>query len=280
MRIYYQNNFGQSVDFMGWPYNLASSTDLHDYVWNYDNRSRMNPKITRFYRELTARKMEISVSAGTMGEYNKALEYLLEVTERDVLNLTPGRLYVDEYYLPCYIHKSQKTSWMEGAAFLVNTFSVVSEKGAWIRESKSLFSARGQAPAANEDDLYLDYPFEYPYDYASIVLGRVVQNQGYASADFELTICGPCKDPEVIIAGHGYKVGTTLESGELLLINSLQRRVYKVLVNGEEVNQFHLRNRESYIFEKIPEGECAVVWNGSFAFYVTIFEERSEPRWT
>lgn len=277
MEIYYRNNFGQTINFMEWPYRIFES-DLFDYEWSYESKNSINPKISRFYREVIEKSIKISVSAASREQYNKALEKLLEVTERDVLSLKPGRLYVGEEYLQCYVCKSEKSDWLPGVEFLVNTFAVAAEKGFWMKETVTAFRTEGGD--SGEGKRNLDFPMDYPYDFSSGLTDRVLVNDSYYDTDFEITVYGGCQNPEISIAGHKYNVNCQLDVGEYLKINSAARRIYKVKVNGEEINQFHLRNRDFYIFKKIPAGKCPVSWDGSFGFDVTLLEERSEPRWT
>lgn len=278
MKVYYRNHRGQTVDFMEWPYKISGS-DLFDYEWKYENRSSLNPKVTRFYKELVDKNLTVDVSARTLEAYHEALMQLHEVTERDVLAKEKGRLYVGEVYLPCYVVGSKKTQWIPGVSFLTNAFNVISETGTWIRESQFSFPSRSQA-STDSQDTYMDYPYDYAYDYASAILAYVADNKGFSEADFELTIAGPCSHPDIIIAGHHYRIDSELETGELLKVNSMTRKVYKVKVNGEQENQFHLRSRDYRIFRKIPEGKNVVTWDGSFSFWLTLYEGRSEPRWT
>lgn len=278
MNIYYKNHIGQTVNLTIWPY-MMSESDLFDYEWKYENRNSINPRITRFYKEMTEKNLKISVSARTEEDYNQALMNLFEVTERDVLAKTQGRLYVGEEYLPCYIYKSQKTDFHPGVVFLVNNFSLVSETGNWIRESYFSYSSRSQNTVESQD-AYMDYPYDHSYDYASAILAYTAENEGFTEADFKMVVIGPCSNPEVIIAGHSYKVNTELSASETLVIDSVNRKVYKVMVNGEQVNQFHLRDRENSVFRKIPEGNNNVTWDGSFSFELILYEGRSEPRWT
>ncbi len=276
MKVYYKNHFGQTLDFTDWPYTVTEA-DLFDYEWKYENRNSLNPRISRFYKELTKKNLKIALSANDESEYKDAWSRLLEVTEKDVLANTPGQLFAGNEYISCYIVKSIKTDWHPGVAFLVNNFTLVSETGKWIREIKASYSAGGQASATES---YMDYAYDYAYDYSGNSGWAVFDNPGYADADFVLTIHGPCEKPEVLIAGHTYSVDCTLAAGEYLRIDSQKRKVYKVRVNGEQVNQFSRRNRDSYIFQKIPEGNCVVSWDGSFALDILLYEERSEPRWT
>ena len=276
MKIYYRNHVGQTVDLMEWPYRISGS-DLFDYGWKYENRSSLNPKITRFYHDIVEKSVEICISARNLTTYNQAMMNLLEVTEKDVLSLKPGRLYVDDTFLSCYFISSKKANWHPGVTFLTNGFTVVSESGKWIREVKTSYIAGGQS---SSDDSYMDYAYDYAYDYSSSSGWAAFDNPGYAPADFEMTIHGPCENPEVLIAGHSYSVACELLAGEYLRIDSMNRKVYKVRVNGEQVNQFGMRNRESSVFEKIPVGNCGIAWDGSFSVDIVLYEERSEPRWT
>lgn len=276
MNVYYLNNFGQSIDFMSWPYRISES-DLFDYEWSYESKNSVNSRISRFYRELVEKSLKISVAAASSEQYNQALQRLLEVTERDVMSLKPGKLYVGDAYLRCYICKSEKSDWIPGMEFLVNTFTAVSEGGSWVRETVTAFRADGGEPGSSQ--INLDFPVGYPYDFSSGMAERALVNTSYSDTDFEIIIYGKCQNPEVHIAGHKYGVACQLEAGEYLKINSVTKKIFKVKANGEQINQFHLRDREDYIFQKIPMGKNAVTWNGQFGFDVTLLEERSEPQW-
>lgn len=124
----------------------------------------------------------------------------------------------------------------------------------------------------------LDYPYDYTYDLVSARISKHVINHNVVAADFILIVFGPCVNPAVYINGHLYQVNVTLYTGEYLEINSKRKRIYKVKVDGERINCFYQRNRESYIFEKIRPGKQAVLKDG-FGIKLTILEERSEARW-
>lgn len=124
----------------------------------------------------------------------------------------------------------------------------------------------------------LDYPYDFPYDLASPRITKYVNNRNVVAADFIMLIYGPCVNPAVYINGHLYQVNVTLYTGEYLEINSKAKRIIKVKADGEEINCFYLRNKDSYIFQKIVPGQQAVVKDG-FGIKLTILEERSEARW-
>ena len=77
-----------------------------------------------------------------------------------------------------------------------------------------------------------------------------------------------------------YSINGAIGAGETLLIDSTTKKIVLTKADGSKENWFDKRNRESYIFEEIPPGEHAVIWNGTFGFDLTIIEKRSEPKWT
>ncbi|HEX2935803.1 MAG TPA: hypothetical protein VHO72_10660 [Bacteroidales bacterium] len=130
-----------------------------------------------------------------------------------------------------------------------------------------------------EIPVYLDYPYDYAFDYMALDQNQNITNSSYAAAHFEMLIYGACTNPSVIIGGHEYEVDCTLATGEYLVINTLNKKVYKVNLDGTKEGQLNNRNRDSYLFEKLPSGSNTVQWNGLFGFDVNMLMERSEPIW-
>ena len=81
------------------------------------------------------------------------------------------------------------------------------------------------------------------------------------------------------IAGHEYGVLDTLTAGQFISVNSLTKKIVKSDMYGNTENVFHLRDRDSYIFEKIPEGKAVVARDRELRVDITIFDERGEPDW-
>ena len=74
-------------------------------------------------------------------------------------------------------------------------------------------------------------------------------------------------------------VNIVLESGERLEIDSRTETITKVMAFGEKVNAFHNREKGKTFFVRIPPGRQNVSWTGKFGWDLTIYEERSEPKW-
>ena len=43
---------------------------------------------------------------------------------------------------------------------------------------------------------------------------------------------------------------------------------------------YNARNKLQSVFEKIPSGASVLSWEGDFGVDLTIFDERSEPKWS
>jgi hypothetical protein len=253
---------------------MEADTDLFDSEWSYETQNELNPKISRFYRNMVQKK--ISVIDSSAARYENAMNDLVEVFERDVINLTPGKLYVDDSYISCYIIKNSKGKIKRNPTLSTISLTLVCEKGSWITETTTSFRYGATSNTGN-----LNYPFNYPFNYTSNTAGKKVVNQSYAPSNFRLIIYGACTNPSISIAGHLYNVNCTVETGEYLVIDSasIPQQIYKVKANGETVNQYQYRNRTYNAFEKIPSGSNAVTWSGLFGFDIILLSERSEPIW-
>lgn len=284
MRIYYKNNSGQILNLMEWPYKVEDS-DLLGYEWSYTGTENTGLKsggtVTGIRKKITKTTLTLAIYALTQGQYVQAVEKFLSVTEADILQGMPGRLYVDDYYYSCYIYGSDKKEWGRMTTYLENKLKIVSEYPFWCREMTKPFLKNNAEPAALFSvDEYLYYPFGYPYRYSMPQDVGFLQNDHYAACDFKMIVYGPCENPAIRINGHLYEVTVTLYTGEYLVIDSRDNTVIRYKIDGRTENKFNWRNKESNLFEKIPAGRCAVIWNtAAFGFDVTLFQERSEPKW-
>lgn len=150
----------------------------------------------------------------------------------------------------------------------------------WCSESTKTFLKGNIKDKGDETDPYLYYPFGYPYQYSAPQDERFIQNDHYAACDFKMVIFGPCTNPAIMINGHLHEVRASIHDGERLEIDSRNHTVHRHMNDGRIENLFNLRNKENNLFEKIPNGRCNVLWNiEAFGFDLTLYKERSEPKW-
>lgn len=272
MKIYYINNKGQTIDLLEGFCRIFDS-DLFNYEWSYETQEGQIPKVSRFYLDLWKKKFKIAVSAASVEAYNSIMEGILSVFEQDVLERSPGRLYVGDTYLNCYITSSVKSDWYPEVPFVVNEFSVVAESS-WIKENSISYCA-GEVTDTNSKK----YVYKYPYKYAVGVKDAVLKNIHYTDCNFKMIFYGPCLNPHVIIGEHRYQVYVLLEVGEYLTIDSKGKTVEKVMNDGTRVSCFHERQKKPSVFQKIPPGEHRLSSPGNFDFDIILYVERSEPEW-
>lgn len=246
-------------------------SDLLDGEWSYESS---NNKIDSFYKKIQSRSLKIDSHRNSGQSARSVQANLVDLFEADVVQNKRGRIYVDDYYMPCNIIKDKKTLW-ETNVVVSSEFSLVTDYPYWIREKKITYE-RKQA----SDTGYLDYPYDYPYDYSPNDMAVYLENTEVMPADFKLVIQGPCENPQVTIGQNKYQIMATLSSYEYIVLNSMDRTAYKVSSTGTVTNVFESLNRNYENFDRIPQGKHIISINGTFRMEITMYMKRSEPRWT
>lgn len=252
---------------------FVETNDLRDYTWSMTKR---NNKITALRRDISTRKLPVTIVCQTEEQATAAKNKLMEVVEKDVLALQHGRIVVGDYYFRCFVTKSQKKNYLYHKNYLTMTLTLTSDFPFWVKETTHIFRKVTEAVGGTN----LDYPHDYSFDYFSGMGNKELNNLDFVPTNFRMIIYGACKNPAVYVSGHMYQMFCELLNGEYITIDSITKKIYKTAIDGTQTNVFNLRNRDSYIFEKIPAGTNTVIWLGDFGVDITLLEERSEPKWT
>ena len=278
--IDYVNSAGVRLDILATPY-LLQTGDLFDYEWDYESvdSSPTSARITSFTRSVKEKELTLSILNYSRESYYAAIDRFFETVEYDVINQSPGKLYVGDQYLKCYIFTSQKADWEYDIELIDNTVKLVTEYAFWIREQSFPFAPSSKS---EEESEYLEFPFDVPFDLMGdeVGTGNIVLDH-YTPCNFLLTVFGPCTNPRITIGNNLIEVKTSLDTGDYLQVDSRVGTVIRVRSNGVRVDEFDNRtkNPES-IFNPINQGYNLVSWDGSFGFDVTAYLERSEPAWS
>ncbi len=286
MNFYYINSNNEKVDFSDYPY-LFQEGDLLDYSWGYSSRESFNNnKIKYFNKDIAEKSFKLAIVPDfTINKeerdiaLKKYADKLLEIFEYDIIKNKDGKLYTNTgYYLSCRIYASEKSSWNLGTPFMFNTLKIVSANPYWTKETLFKFSATNNNSFSTTG---FDYPFDYPIDYQNSLITSQLINTGYAPADFEFTIYGPCINPAFSIGENTYSFDIELGANEYLKIirTEGEKTITKYKQNGETENAFYTRSTDFNVFEPIPVGELNVAWEGDFDFDINLLERRSEPKW-
>lgn len=163
------------------------------------------------------------------------------------------------------------------------TFSLVG--GFWGRETTKEFR---KVEPEQQDGPYLDYPFDFPHDYASPAGLSQIQVDGVSDLATRFVIYGPCDSPSLTIDGNLYSWDVSVPSGGYLVSDGTGQRKTITLISpgGVETDVFACGMRGagkgsgSYCFETISPGVHDVLWDGSFGFDVVTQERRGGLPWT
>ena len=274
MEIYYINSEGEKIDFLSEDYSLQTG-DLFDYAWEY--QSQEDSAISGFQKGIQEKKLTFSFRGSSQKACYENLNRFVAVTERDILVMTPGYLYVGDWYLRCYIVSGEMSDWEMDYGCIDCECALLTDVPVWIHESLQKFRYDYDTIRSVSD---LDFPYDFPYDMKKISGSEFLKNDHYAPCEYKMVVYGPCESPRVVINGHPYQVFTDVAQNEYLTIDSKSRAIYRIRSDGTLVNEFNSRQKypSPSIFEKIPAGTCTVAYTG-LNFDVTLYQERSEPVW-
>lgn len=279
-KITFVNHINETME---WGQNgiFVKYNDLHDYSWDFISN---NNRISKFNKGIVQKTIPLIICCSSETEGLNIKNRLLELAEKDVLATTHGKLIIGDYYLKCFISGSKKSNYLYHNGYMETTLSVVTDYPQWVKEGITSFRVNGTI--VREDSIIevqrnrnFDYNFDFPFDYMSGMKGKTLNNTGFIDTNFRLIIYGSVINPTIYIAGHCYQVNCSINEGEYLVIDSLAKTIRLTKQDGIEENCFNFRNRENYIFKKIPPGDNVVTWDNTFGFDVVLLDERSEPKW-
>lgn len=269
-RLQYKNHINEVIDF-GVDGVYVNLNALHDYEWKVTSKGN---RISALKYAVQTRKLPVIIMCSSEEEGIATRNRLFEVFEKDVLALQHGRIIIGDYYFKCYVTKSTKSDYLKLKQYMSLTLTLASDYPYWVKESTVSYGITGDTSGGG-----LDYPFDYAFDYMADTASTALNNTGFVASNFRMIIYGACTNPRIDIAGHAYQVNCNVEAGEYLTIDSTAKKIFVTKRDGTTVNHFNDRNKQSYIFEKIPSGANEVAWDGDFGFDIILMEERSEPKW-
>lgn len=274
-RFTYTNSLGEVLEF-GKDCLFVNENDLRDFAWNITSK---NDKISSFKKGIVQKTIPIILKCASEDEGLYLRNKLFEVFEKDVLTRKYGKIHIGDYYLRCYITGTKKTEYLVNKNYMVISATVRTDVPEWIKETTTAFNVSNNKKTRNIER-HLDYPYDFPHDYKNSLASYQVTNSGLVASNFILTIFGYVQQPTLYINGHEYTVNVVVDDNEYLTIDSINKTIILTKANGEQVNCFNKRNKDSYIFEKIPVGTNVITSQSQrFRFNVTLLEERSEPKW-
>lgn len=268
-KIKYKNHINEVIE-IGKNGIYLNENDLRDFTWNVASK---NDRISSFSKGIVTKTIPLIICCNSEEEGIAIKNRIFEVVEKDILAKEHGKIIIGNYYLKCFITGSKKTNYLKKGILKVD-LTLTTDFPSWIKETTTVFNAYSGVQSD-----FLDHPYDYQYDFASLLNNTEVNNTGFAATDFKIVIYGFISNPTIYIAGHTYNVNVTVSDGEYLTIDSMKKTIVLTRYNGEQVNCYNKRNRTSYIFEKIQPGSNIVACEGELKADIILIEERSEPKW-
>nr|DAR75568.1 MAG TPA: tail protein [Caudoviricetes sp.] len=271
-KFFYENNNGKRVVF-GEGGLYANYNDLRDYEWSYSDDNNI---IDGFYKEPVKKSLPIVIVKNSLSERIAVRNSLFEVFESDILAGKKGRIYIGGWYLKCWITAIENSSYLIHRDFTKADLTVITDEPFWIKEEIFSYSAVNVSASGG-----IDFPFDLPIDLQSSNVGQnTVSNSQIFPAAFKITVYGPSSNPVMIkIGGHTYQVNVGLNSGENLVIDSMNKTITKVLQDRAETSVMRYRYKKESVFEEIQPGQNELIWSGDFGFDILLYHKRSEPDW-
>lgn len=263
---------GSTVQLDAGSLHVGTAEDLRGREWGYTLGHRGIGGVVRSSREAS-----VELYSTDPAELDRARR----IFDRDVQSGKVGELvYAGEWSTRALVvAQSPSTIYM---GYTAAKLTVVLMDGTWRRMHEMYVPM----PSTVAGGGGLDYPHDYPYDYARPEPPKSVKASEWGESAVGLRIYGPATNPAVTIGGNTYQVMREVADTERIEVDGLQRTVELVTLYGERVNVAAdaVRGRGagggSYIFQPLPPGESPVTSDGSFAFDVIWYDEEGEPPWS
>ncbi len=275
-QVKYENHQGEALWLDDTRY-FVNINDLRNFTWEYSINNRpgsFGGRVTRFTRGVTERSLRIGVRGFTEAEFATRIERLHALTEVDILANRPGRLWLKEEYIRCYLAVSSELStYSRRGHFAEKDMTVLITEPFWCREQQYRFTADDML-TITDGKRYLG---RNPYRYGTRYQSTRFTNEHYVPCPALIVFDTPSSNPSAYIGGQGYTVHTTVAVGEKVIINQLDKTVTHQSADGRETNIFNLRDKEADVFRYIQPGQQDVLFLNDFS--LTLIQQRSEPRW-
>lgn len=280
--VRYVNHAGAEYVLQGDGLSFVDVSPLFAFSWSYGLANRLNGmggKASSFARDPRTVSLTVRVRGFTREQFLERMNTLHAVSDADNLAEMPGRLYVGDQYMVCFLAvAADAPAAARNGNYCTMPITVLAERPFWCNEKTYTFNP--SAGELEEDETGKKYNLRYPYRYGSGLAITNIKNTHYAACPAIITIYGPCANPAVSIGNNIYNVDVTLASSQRLVIDGTENEIYTVGSDGTITSVFNRRNKAYDIFKPVPVGETNVLYSGEYLMTITLVEQRSQLKWT
>lgn len=225
-------------------------------------------------------RREVSVDVNALDR--EMWDSACEAFEADCTSGNPGTLYCDWWYARAYCVSHEVDEVHQ--SYVNGTLTFVLLDGYWTKSETFEFVRKEPGQDGVE---HLDYPHDYPYDYAKPFDASHIENDQLTASAAQINVFGPVTNPSITIGGNVYRWEIEIPDGAYLACSFLRdRKSIELVGNGYSLDVFDCGVRGSgqdggsYCFQPIPPGVSSVSWDGSFGFNVQIEKRKGGLPWT
>lgn len=197
---------------------------------------------------------------------------LINVLESDSLKNKFGKLYINDWYIKVMCNGVSIVG--EYADRIKVEISFYSEKTIFTKETEYMLTSK-QGLSSETVNFSMNFPFNFGADTLS---SSTVDNDEVLPADFILKFSSPVESVSIQIGSNSYTVNSSINSGEVFVLNTDEKEVYKETPLGKS-SLLGAASDDNYIFETISSGKNSVVWTGNFNISMTVLTHRRTPPW-
>lgn len=281
IELIYESSSGKKLNLTQLPY-WTNVEPIFDYEWDYTERDRRRGSIVAgFTKKVATKQLVLHILGENKAQRDLAIDEFNSAIETDIYNGTPGKIWCGDWYTLGYIVASKNEKWQYDKPVVKKTITLVREQESWFRKIvKKSYESNMIKPDPEEWDKDFEPNYDYKYDFMTDFDASVkLINPDVLPSNFILNIQGYAEQPEIHIGENVIQFNLEVPHGAVLQVSAITKKTTMTLADRTEINVFGARSPDYYIFQRLPSGVNTVTWNGMFDWEITLFEERSEPRW-
>lgn len=279
-KYYYVNSRGERIDLCSSPLWAESFNSLRSYA--YEPIERNGTVFGHQRRKNVEKAMRLQYYSSDPEKFAAFADEMYRVTNYDIQAGVYGTLYIGDFFARGNFPTKAVAEFNPYKRMVIVDVPFFMPEEVWRRELPAIILNGDQSDPSSVPAIPLaNYPSNYPHGYTSGNLSNDFINDSVFPSPFRLAIFGSCTNPSVTIGGHVYNVNVSVPAGSLLIIDSSEKTIVLYDSNNVGQNVFAYQNHDAdkYIFEPIPVGEVSIRYQNIPSITLTLYEERSAPKW-
>ena len=273
MRVIYTGSYGEKLNFVCDSVKITNAT-FRKSLWEpVTSKLKYGERVLGFCKPPTTFKIDVVFFNREVFDILDEVDRFNDVFEKDLINNKLGTLEVDGWFIDCFVTETEPLT-VDGG--IGRRFTIYAPSPFWVQ--KIIYNFEKEESNTDESGSKM-YNYEYDYKYSNDSSIKTFENFHFIHCDFKIIAYGPFSEFFIDINGHIYQVSVSLDNSEYLEIDSKKKIIVKTDRMGNKINCYNLQNYNSNVFQKIPTGVNTLGYNNQFGLEITLYQERSEPKY-